>query len=128
MLTAQSPRTRAGSGHSFTPVVATTGLLLSLKNMQGLVSADLDRKRVVVRAGTRIGDIGRVLKQIGLSLPITGISIPRRSPAPFRRARMAPESGLSVCRPRRWACAWFSPTDQRKITPRRAHARSFSNR
>ena len=25
----------AGSGHSFTPVVATSGLLLSLKNMQG---------------------------------------------------------------------------------------------
>jgi FAD/FMN-containing dehydrogenase len=44
----------AGSGHSFTPVVVTSGLLLSLKNMQGLVSADLDRKRVVVRAGTRM--------------------------------------------------------------------------
>ena len=38
----------AGSGHSFTSVVATRGLLLILKNMQGLVSADLDRKRVVV--------------------------------------------------------------------------------
>ena len=35
----------AGSGHSFTPIVATSGLLLSLKNMQGLVSADGDRKR-----------------------------------------------------------------------------------
>src|ERR1700733_2084466 len=53
----------AGSGHSFTPVVATSGLLLSLKNMQGLVTADLDRKRVVVRAGTRIGDVGRALKR-----------------------------------------------------------------
>ena len=62
----------AGSGHSFTPVVATSGLLLSLKNMQGLVSADLDRQRVVVRAGTRIGDIGRALKQIGLSLANQG--------------------------------------------------------
>src|SRR5271156_5431642 len=58
----------AGSGHSFTPIVATSGLLLSLTNMQGLVSADLERKRVVVRSGTRIGDIGRALKQIGLSL------------------------------------------------------------
>ena len=58
----------AGSGHSFTPIVATSGLLLSLTNMQGLVRADLDRKRVVVRAGTRIGDIGRALKEIGLSL------------------------------------------------------------
>src|SRR5271156_2435234 len=62
----------AGSGHSFTPLVATSGLLLSLKNMQGLVSADLDRKRVVVRAGAKIGDIGRALKQIGLSLANQG--------------------------------------------------------
>src|ERR1700679_2123484 len=62
----------AGSGHSFTPVVATSGLLLSLRNMQGLVSADLDRKRVIVRAGTRIGDIGRALKQMGLSLANQG--------------------------------------------------------
>jgi len=62
----------AGSGHSFTPIVATSGLLLSLTNMQGLVSADLDRKRVVVRAGTRIGVIGRALKEIGLSLANQG--------------------------------------------------------
>jgi FAD/FMN-containing dehydrogenase len=62
----------AGSGHSFTPVVATSGLLLNLKNMQGLVSADLDRKRVVVSAGTRIGDIGRALKEIGLWLANQG--------------------------------------------------------
>jgi FAD/FMN-containing dehydrogenase len=62
----------AGSGHSFTPIVATSGLLLTLTNMQGLVSADLDRKRVVVRAGTRIGDIGRALKGIGLSLANQG--------------------------------------------------------
>ena len=62
----------AGSGHSFTPIVATSGLLLSLTNMQGLVSADLDRKRVIVRAGTRIGDIGRALKEVGLSLANQG--------------------------------------------------------
>jgi FAD/FMN-containing dehydrogenase len=61
-----------GSGHSFTPIVATSGLLISLKNMQGLVSADLDRKRVVVRAGAKIGDIGRALKQVGLSLANQG--------------------------------------------------------
>ena len=62
----------AGSGHSFTPVVATSGLLLSLKNLQGLASVDAKRKRVVVRAGTRIGDIGRALKEIGLSLANQG--------------------------------------------------------
>jgi FAD/FMN-containing dehydrogenase len=62
----------AGSGHSFTPVVATSGLLLSLKNMQGVAGADLVRKRVTVRAGTRIGDIGRALKGMGLSLANQG--------------------------------------------------------
>ena len=62
----------AGSGHSFTPVVATSGLLLSLANMQGIASADLAHKRVTVRAGTRIGDIGRALKDIGLSLANQG--------------------------------------------------------
>jgi len=62
----------AGSGHSFTPVVATNGLLLSLKNMQGLVTADVDRKRVVVRAGAKIGDVGRALKELGLSLANQG--------------------------------------------------------
>ncbi|MGA2795037.1 MAG: FAD-binding protein, partial [Roseiarcus sp.] len=62
----------AGSGHSFTPVVATSGLLLSLKNMQGVAGADLARKRVTVRAGTKIGDIGRALKDMGLSLANQG--------------------------------------------------------
>src|SRR5208283_5770835 len=56
----------------FTPIVATSGLLLSLKNMQGVAGADLARKRVTVRAGTKIGDIGRALKAIGLSLANQG--------------------------------------------------------
>jgi FAD/FMN-containing dehydrogenase len=62
----------AGSGHSFTPLVATSGLLLSLKAMQGIVSVDRDARRVVVRAGTRIGDIGRALQPLGLSLANQG--------------------------------------------------------
>ena len=102
----------AGSGHSFTPVVATSGLLLSLKNMQGLVSADLDRKRVVVRAGTRIGDIGRALKEIGLSLANQGDIDTQAIAGAFRPARMAPASVLAACRPRRSACGWFSRTDR----------------
>ena len=98
----------AGSGHSFTPIVATSGLLLSLTNMQGLVRADLHRKRVVVRAGTRIGGIGRALKEIGLSLANQGA--PRRSPEPYRPARMGRESDLAASRPRPSACGWFSRT------------------
>lgn len=58
----------AGSGHSFTPVVATSGLLLTLSGMQGVVSIDQTRKRVSVRAGTTINQLGKVLKSSGLSL------------------------------------------------------------
>lgn len=58
----------AGSGHSFTPVVGTGGLLLSLARLQGVLDADMARKRVTVAAGTRIGDVGRALKEMGLSL------------------------------------------------------------
>ena len=102
----------AGSGHSFTPVVATSGLLLNLKNMQGLVSADLDRKRVVVSAGTRIGDIGRALKEIGLSLANQGDIDTRQSPAPFRPARMARGLPSAVSHRKRSGCGWFSRTGQ----------------
>ncbi|MCA1438836.1 FAD-binding protein [Ensifer sp. IC4062] len=58
----------AGSGHSFTPVVATSGLLLTLSGMQGVVNIDQARKRVSVRAGTTINQLGKVLKSNGLSL------------------------------------------------------------
>jgi FAD-linked oxidoreductase len=58
----------AGSGHSFTPIVATGGLLLSLEHLTGIRAIDHARKRVTVAAGTRIGDVGRALKAAGLSL------------------------------------------------------------
>lgn len=58
----------AGSGHSFTPIVATGGLLLSLAGMAGIRAVDTERQRVTVSAGTRIGAVGRALKAAGLSL------------------------------------------------------------
>jgi FAD/FMN-containing dehydrogenase len=62
----------AGSGHSFTPVVGTNGLLLSLANLRGVIDVDESRHRVTVAAGTRIGDLGRALKARGLSLTNQG--------------------------------------------------------
>lgn len=62
----------AGSGHSFTPVVGTGGLLLSLANMRGVLSVDAEHKRVTVAAGTRIHDVGQELKGLGLSLTNQG--------------------------------------------------------
>ncbi|WP_104662634.1 D-arabinono-1,4-lactone oxidase [Ensifer adhaerens] len=58
----------AGSGHSFTPVALTSGLHLTLSGMQGVVSIDSGRKRVAVKAGTTINQLGKVLKENGLSL------------------------------------------------------------
>ena len=58
----------SGSGHSFTPVVGTGGLLLSLADLSGVEAVDRARMRVRVRGGTRISDLGRALKASGLSL------------------------------------------------------------
>ncbi len=58
----------AGSGHSFTPVVGTSGLLLSLENLRGVQTVDHAAQRITVAGGTRINEIGRTLKQEGLSL------------------------------------------------------------
>jgi len=58
----------AGSGHSFTPVALTSGLMLTLSSMQGVVKIDEARKRVSVKAGTTINRLGKALKANGLSL------------------------------------------------------------
>ena len=58
----------AGSGHSFTPVVATSGLMLSLAQMKGVKHIDTAQKRVTAAAGTTINELGKVLKANGLSM------------------------------------------------------------
>jgi FAD-linked oxidoreductase len=58
----------AGSGHSFTPVVGTGGLLLSLAGLRGVRQVDMQKKQVSVAAGTRIHDLALELKSRGLSL------------------------------------------------------------
>jgi FAD/FMN-containing dehydrogenase len=58
----------AGAGHSFTPVVATDGLLLDLRGLPGIRSIDPARRRVVVGPATTIGEFGEPLWQHGLSL------------------------------------------------------------
>ncbi|MBE7184740.1 MAG: FAD-binding protein [Methylobacterium mesophilicum] len=58
----------SGSGHSFTPVVGTSGLLLSLADLRGVENIDHGRKRVTVAGGTRINELGKALRAEGLSL------------------------------------------------------------
>ena len=58
----------AGAGHSFTPVVATDGLLLDLSALRGIRAVDAERRRVVVGPATAIGEFGEPLWSAGLSL------------------------------------------------------------
>src|SRR5947207_9776119 len=62
----------AGAGHSFTPVVATDGLLLDLRSLGGIRSIDAERRRVVVGPATTIGEFGEPLWAEGLGLANQG--------------------------------------------------------
>jgi FAD/FMN-containing dehydrogenase len=62
----------AGGGHSFTPVVATDGLLLDLRGLGGIRAIDPERRRVVVGPATTIGDFGEPLWASGLALANQG--------------------------------------------------------
>ncbi|HEX7526362.1 MAG TPA: D-arabinono-1,4-lactone oxidase, partial [Gaiellaceae bacterium] len=62
----------AGAGHSFTPVVATDGLLLDLRGLGGIRSIDAERRRVVVGPATTIGEFGEPLWGAGLALANQG--------------------------------------------------------
>ena len=62
----------AGAGHSFTPVVATDGLLLDLTRLPRIRSVDPDRRRVVVGPSTTIDDFGEPLWAAGLALANQG--------------------------------------------------------
>ena len=69
LKTGPSPIRPVGAGHSFTALVPTSGLLLTLDGMSGLVSHDADKLQATVRAGTRLGDLGPALAAIGQEMP-----------------------------------------------------------
>jgi FAD/FMN-containing dehydrogenase len=62
----------AGAGHSFTPVVATDGLLLDLRGLGGIRAVDAGRRRIVVGPATTIGEFGEPLWAHGLALANQG--------------------------------------------------------
>ncbi len=62
----------AGAGHSFTPIVATDGLLLDLRRLPRIRSIDAGRRRVVVGPATTIAEFGEPLWKSGLALPNQG--------------------------------------------------------
>lgn len=62
----------AGSGHSFVPLCATDGVVLSLDNLQGVIDTDPDRQQAVVWAGTKLHQLGEPLWRAGLALENQG--------------------------------------------------------
>jgi L-gulono-1,4-lactone dehydrogenase len=57
-----------GSGHSFTPAAATSGVALDLSGWAGVVGADLDSGLVTVRSGTTIRELNATLDALGLAM------------------------------------------------------------
>jgi len=62
----------AGSGHSFTPIVATDGFLLDLQLLAGIVGVDREARQATIRAGTKIHALGEPLMAASLSLANQG--------------------------------------------------------
>ncbi|HEX5782705.1 MAG TPA: D-arabinono-1,4-lactone oxidase [Solirubrobacteraceae bacterium] len=58
----------AGAGHSFTPIVETSGTLLDLSAMRGVVAADAGRRRVTALPATLISDFYEPRWEAGLAL------------------------------------------------------------
>jgi FAD-linked oxidoreductase len=56
-----------GAGHSFTPLVQTDDVLMSLDNMQGITAADEARGTVTVLGGTRLYRLGPDLLAKGVA-------------------------------------------------------------
>jgi hypothetical protein len=56
-----------GAGHSFNEGNVSDQVLISLDNYSGLVSKDLVKHQITVKAGTRVRDVVRLLAQDGLA-------------------------------------------------------------
>lgn len=61
-----------GAGHSFSALVATDGLLVTLDDHRGLVRAETATGLVTLRGGTRLWEIGELLAPHGLALEVMG--------------------------------------------------------
>lgn len=58
----------AGRGHSFTPLVASQGTIISLQGLSGVVDHDPETLTARIKAGTSIRDLGPELFERGLAL------------------------------------------------------------
>ena len=61
-----------GAGHSFTPLVSTNGVLISLDKLSGLIAADKENLTAEVFAGTRLKELGQILYAEGMAMENLG--------------------------------------------------------
>ncbi len=61
-----------GAGHSFSPLVESSDIILSLDRLQGIVEVDLPARTARVRAGTRLSALGGALAAQGLAMENLG--------------------------------------------------------
>jgi FAD/FMN-containing dehydrogenase len=61
-----------GGGHSFSPIVATSGMLIDTSGLSGMVWLDPARRRARVRAGTTIRALAIALDEAGMALANQG--------------------------------------------------------
>lgn len=69
---ARGPVRVVGTGHSFPPLCATDGTLVSLDGLAGVVGVDAAAGRATVRAGSKIHALGRPLFDAGVALKNQG--------------------------------------------------------
>jgi FAD-linked oxidoreductase len=69
---AEGPIRTPGSGHSFTPLNASDGVLVDLAAFKGLKSADAERQTATLSAGTPLWQAGPLLYAQGLGLKNMG--------------------------------------------------------
>jgi FAD/FMN-containing dehydrogenase len=71
-LASRSGLRPAGAGHSFTPIVATSGSVLAMCALRGITSIDTAQRRVTALPGTTVGEFGDPLWAAGLALANQG--------------------------------------------------------
>ena len=62
----------AGAGHSFSPLVASDGVIVSLDKLQGVIDVDAATNVARVHAGTRLYALGAALAERGLAMENLG--------------------------------------------------------
>src|SRR6201986_58218 len=66
------PVRMVGAGHSFSPLVASDGVIVSLDKLQGIVDVDTATGVARVQAGTRLFALGGALAERGLAMENLG--------------------------------------------------------